>query len=131
VHGQRLQRVNDLLRRVLAEVIEERLRDPRLGFVTLTGVETSPDLRQARVYVSVLGSPEAVRTSVKILNNARHFLRNELRREVELRTLPELRFVFDTSLEHADRIDRLLREVSGSSSGGGAATGDDPEEVEE
>ena len=131
MHGQRLQRVNDLLRRVLAEVIEERLRDPRLGFVTLTGVETSPDLRQARVYVSVLGSPEAVRTSVKILNNARHFLRNELRREVELRTLPELRFVFDTSLEHADRIDRLLREVSGSSSGGGAATGDDPEEVEE
>lgn len=111
MQSQRLSRVNDRLRQVLAELIETRVRDPRRGFVTVIRVETVPDLSLARVYVSVLGSPEQLKESLAVLNRARTFLRAEAARQVELRLMPELRFVHDDALEQADRIDRILKKV--------------------
>ncbi len=111
MQGQRLSRVNDALRRTLAELIENRIRDPRRGFVTVTRVDTVGDLSYARVYVSVLGSAEQVKESLSVLQNARAFLRGEASRELSLRLMPELRFVLDTSLEESDRLDRLIKRV--------------------
>ena len=111
MQSQRLSRVNERLRETLAELIETRVRDPRRGFVTVTRVDTAADLSFARVYVSVLGSPEQLKESLAVLNGARAFLRGEAGRMVDLRLMPELRFVHDDTLEHADRIDRILKKV--------------------
>ena len=111
MQGQRLERVNDLLHRVIAELLETRVRDPRKGFVTVTGVKTTADLKYATVTVSVLGDADATRESLKMLNNARHFLRSELKREVELRMVPELRFVLDESMAKMARVQELLHEI--------------------
>ncbi len=112
MQGQRLERVNDLLHRVIAELLETRVRDPRKGFVTVTGVKTTADLKYATVTVSVLGDPEVTRESLKVLNHAKHFLRSELKREVELRLVPELRFVIDESMAKQARVQELLHEIA-------------------
>lgn len=111
MQGQRLERVNDLLRRVIAELLETRVRDPRKGFVTVLSVKTTADLKYATVTVSVLGDEEKTRESLKVLANARHFLRSELKREVELRLVPELRFVADDSTTKLARVQELLLEI--------------------
>jgi ribosome-binding factor A len=110
--GNRLTRVADLLRHEVAEILTSRMRDPRLGFVTVTGVEVAPDLRNATVFVSVLGPGESFAEHVKLLNHAAPFIWRELaHRHLDLRHLPQLRFRADHSLEHAQRIQELLREA--------------------
>jgi len=89
-------------------LIQRRVRDPRLGFVTVTGVEVSPDLRVAHVYVSVLGSDDDVQRSLESLRRAAGFFRRELGASLSLRYLPELNFRPDDTLERGFRIDRLL-----------------------
>lgn len=105
---RRQRQVAELLHKEISLLIQQRLRDPRLGFVTVTGVEMSPDLRVAHVYVSVLGSDDEVQASLKSLNRATGFFRRELGASLSLRYLPELNFRADDTLERALRIDELL-----------------------
>jgi len=104
----RAERVEQLAREVLGEAIQE-LKDPRLGFVTLTSVKLSPDMRQARAYVSALGGPEERESTMEAIHGATSHLRSILGREVRLRYLPQLEFVEDKTAEHSERIEHLLR----------------------
>ncbi|MFN2519669.1 MAG: 30S ribosome-binding factor RbfA [Candidatus Limnocylindria bacterium] len=109
---KRTDRVNSLLHRELGTIISEELRDPRISFPTVTAVETSRDLRRARVFVSVLGDDDAVASTMKALEDARQHLRHEIGARTELRFVPDLTFVADRSAATATRIAALLREVS-------------------
>lgn len=106
----RPERVATLIKECLAERLTRGLKDPRVGFVTVTRVEVDRDLSLARVYVSVLGDAKEKTAALKGLTSARGFLRRELGRTVRLRSLPELRFVLDLGLEHYARITDLLDE---------------------
>jgi ribosome-binding factor A len=103
--------VNALLHEELQQLIQQEVKDPRVGFATVTGVETTPDLRHARVYVTVLAGDEEAETAVRALQEARAYLRRELAARTELRYVPELDFSRDTTLERANRIEALLREA--------------------
>ncbi len=119
---KRTDRVNALLQRELGTLISEELRDPRIAFATVTSVETSADLRTARVFVSVLADEEGVRATMTAVEEARPYLRRELGRRTELRYVPDLTFVSDRSAARATRISKLLREAregAGDSGDGG------------
>ena len=105
---RRQRQVAELLHEEISLLIQRRVRDPRLGFVTVTSVKMSPDLRVAHVYVSVLGSDDDVQTSLESLSRAAGFFRRELSASLSLRYLPELNFRPDDTLERALRIDQLL-----------------------
>jgi len=108
VTTRRQRQVAELLHEELSVLIQRRARDPRLGFVTVTGVEMSPDLRVAHVYVSVLGDDDDVKQSLQGLRRAAGFFRRELGSSLSLRYLPELNFRSDDSLARGLRIDQLL-----------------------
>jgi ribosome-binding factor A len=103
-----MRRVDEAVRAVLSEAIASELKDPRVGFVTVTGVKTSPDLRHARVYVSVLGNDEQRTTSLTVLRAARGFLQRKVASELTLKHTPSLSFEYDTSIDHGMRITELL-----------------------
>ena len=107
----RRERLGDQLRVELADLIQNELRDPRVGFATVTEVRMSPDLRYARVYVSVMGDKDETRESFEALNRAGGFLRAQVGRRLKLRHVPELRFTLDETLDTSDRIDSLLRDT--------------------
>ncbi len=108
---RRTDQINDLLRSELSDLLREEVNDPRMhGLVTITRVDVSPDLRQARAYVSVLGTDEDRRSTMQALESARPFLRRELGARVKLRYTPNLRFVSDTSMEEAQEMTDLLRQ---------------------
>jgi ribosome-binding factor A len=111
MQGKRLDRVNQLIREEISMLLQRELKDPRLGFVTVTHVETSPDLRTAKVFVSVLGNEAQWTSSLTALASARGFVRNWLRQHLDLRQTPELDFRADRSMEHAARIQELLRQL--------------------
>jgi len=106
----RMRRVNEAVREVVSGRIAEGLRDPRIGFVTVTSVDTSPDLRQARVYVSVLGDPEEREATMAGLESAHGVLQQAVASELRLKHTPTLQFVFDESIGRAMRISELLDE---------------------
>lgn len=108
MRGGRMRRVDEAMRAVLSDAIATDLKDPRVGFVTVTGVRTSPDLRHARVYVSVLGG-EAVRSaSLDGLRSAHGFLQRCLATELTLKHTPALTFEYDDSVDRGMRITSLL-----------------------
>jgi ribosome-binding factor A len=111
---KRTDRVNALLQRELGQVISEELNDPRISFATVTAVETTPDLRTARVHVSVLGDEAKGREAMAALDRAKHHLRRVLGERTELRYVPDLVFIEDRSAERAARISSLLREAAAS-----------------
>ncbi|MBI3636545.1 MAG: 30S ribosome-binding factor RbfA [Candidatus Rokubacteria bacterium] len=112
MQGKRLERVNQLIREEVSLLLQRELKDPRLGFVTVTEVETSPDLRMAKVFVSVLGNEEQWAASLAALGSARGFIRNWLRQNLDLRVTPVLEFRADRSMEHAARIQELLKQIN-------------------
>ena len=103
-----MRRVNEAVREVVSVRIAEGLRDPRIGFVTVTSVDTSPDLRQARVFVSVLGTPEEREATMAGLDSAHGVLQLAVARELRLKHTPTLQFVFDESIDRGMRISELL-----------------------
>jgi ribosome-binding factor A len=103
-----MRRVNEAVREVLSARIAEGLNDPRIGFVTLTSVETSPDLRHARVYVSVLGDESARAESLAALASAHGLLQKAIASELRMKRTPTLQFVFDESIDRGMRISELL-----------------------
>lgn len=108
--SQRTEKVQKLTKEILGESIQ-RLKDPRIGFATVTAVRVSADLRHARVLVSVLGTEEERRATMAGLRSASPHLRTELGRQMPLRYLPELVFELDTGTDTADRVERLLKQI--------------------
>ncbi len=106
-----MRRVNEAVRQVLSETVGE-LKDPRIGFVTITGVETSPDLRHARVYVSVLGPEKERRESLTGLEAAHGVLQARLARELRMKRTPQLAFEYDPSVERGVRMTQLIDELA-------------------
>lgn len=115
--SSRMRRVDEAIRAVLSDTLVQGLKDPRIGFVTVTDVSTSPDLRHARVYVSVLGDDAARTASLEGLNSAHGFLQSAINAELRLKRTPELRFVDDETVRRAARLEELLvDEEEGTSS---------------
>src|SRR5919201_292310 len=114
--SRRQERVNHLLQKEISSLIEFESSDPRLQGVTVSAVEISPDLRQARVFVVATGDEERDREIRHGLRSAKRFFRRELARRIQLRLVPELDFVFDRSFEEGQRIERLIREARQASS---------------
>ena len=109
--GERMRRVNESVRQVLSEAVGE-LKDPRIGFVTVTAVETSADLRHARVFVSVLGSERKRERTIAGLSAAHGILQARLARELRMKRTPQLAFEYDPSVERAARMTRLIDELA-------------------
>ena len=108
----RMRRVDEAVRAVLSDAIAKDLKDPRVGFVTVTGVKTSPDLRHARVYVSVLGDEPTREGSLEGLRSAHGYLQGVLSRELTLKHTPALTFEYDKSIDHGMRISELLDQTA-------------------
>jgi ribosome-binding factor A len=105
-----MRRVNEAMREVLSDAIATEIKDPRVGFVTVTGVKTSPDLRHARVYVSVLGDEPTREASLDGLRSAHGFLQHRLASELKLKHTPALTFEYDDTIDKGMRITELLDE---------------------
>lgn len=104
----RMRRINEMLREVVGAAISTDLNDPRIGFVTVTSVETSPDLRSARVYFSVLGEPGDREATLAGLRSSHGVIQARIARETRMRRTPTLTFHYDESIERGVRISRLL-----------------------
>ena len=111
--AHRIERINTLLRREISELLQRQVKDPRLGaFIAVTEVSTSPDLRQAKVFVSCISSQEEKQETLSALAGASRFFRKELTKHLRLRHIPELSFHWDDSIERGDRLLRLIDQVS-------------------
>ncbi len=109
---KRSQRVSDLLREEIADIISCKLKDPRIGFTTVMGVDLTDDLKIARVYVSILKHEER-KTTIEVLNSAKSFIRSELSKRLKLKFIPSIEFRLDTSIEYGNRIEKLLNDIKG------------------
>ncbi len=108
--GDRMRRVDEAMREVLSDAITASIKDPRVGFVTVTAVETSPDLRHARVFVSVLGDDTVRRRSMNGLESAHGYLQRRVASELRLKNTPTLQFLYDDSADRGLRIAELIDE---------------------
>lgn len=109
--GVRQQRVREAYRQELSQLIQRELKDPRIGFLSITDVEVSGDLRQVKVYVSVMGDQQVKEETMAALDRARSFLRSEMGKRVRLRYTPELFFYLDQSIERGVRLKGLLDQL--------------------
>ncbi len=107
-----MRRVNEAVREVVSSHIAEDLKDPRIGFVTVTGVETSADLRSARVFVSVLGDETERNDAIAGLRHSRGFLQAQINTQLRMKRTPHLDFVYDDTTERAVRLTRLIDEAT-------------------
>jgi ribosome-binding factor A len=108
--NDRMRRVDEAVREVLSEAVTSEIKDPRVGFVTVTDVDTSPDLRHARVYVSILGEDAARRRGLDGLRSAHGYLQRRVSRELRLKHTPTLDFIYDDSLDRSLRLQEILEE---------------------
>ena len=108
----RTQRVGGQIQRELAQIIQQELRDPRLGIVTISAVEVSKDMTHAKVFITLMNPDQDVEATLKVLKKASGFLRHALGKRILLRVLPELHFVYDSSLDEGMRISTLLDAVA-------------------
>ncbi|MDX1622465.1 MAG: 30S ribosome-binding factor RbfA [Gemmatimonadota bacterium] len=124
---RRMDRVDELLKEEIAGILRD-MKDPRVGFLTVMDVETSPDLRHARVYVSVLGEEEEKQEAMEALRRARGWVRARVGEEVTLKFLPEIHFELDRTLERAARIEELIDEMRSDVKGAGSGEPPQPED---
>jgi ribosome-binding factor A len=110
---KRADRVADLIRQEIADMLLRKVKDPRVSNVTITGVEVSADLQNARIYYCIMGSPaeEEIKTAGQGLNKAKGYMRQELGKRLHMRYIPNLTFYYDASFEYGDKIERLLKEI--------------------
>lgn len=114
---KRVDRINGLLRQEISELLSRGIKDPRLnGIITITQVQTSSDLRSARVFVSVMGDQDAKASAMEGLRSAATFLRRELRDRLSLRYVPFMTFILDSTIEEADRLLTVLNSLGGDNS---------------
>src|SRR5690349_1956802 len=109
--NRRQVQVAEAVQQHVSYLLQRELKDPRIGFVTVTSVEMSADLKYSRVFVSVMGTPEEQKATMDALASARGYIRRELAARLDLRFAPEVQFRLDTSAEYSDRINRLLNEL--------------------
>jgi ribosome-binding factor A len=109
--GTRRERVEQLIVREVSDILRREVKDPRIGFVTVTDAQITTDLGYAKVFVSVMGTAEEQEAALKGLNSAARFIRSEFGKRVTMRTLPELTFRIDTAIAHGARIHELLEQV--------------------
>ena len=109
----RIEKLQELIKQEMSKMLLKELKDPRIGFVTVTDVEMTGDLREAKIYVSVMGGEEQVKSSLEGLNSALGFIRREIGHRIRLRFTPEISFALDTSLDYGDHIQKLLLQVEG------------------
>jgi ribosome-binding factor A len=107
----RQEKIQELLREEISDILRREIKDPRLGFVTVTGAEVSPDLRHAKVFVSIMGSEEERAQNMAILKNAEHFIRQAFGKRARMKIIPEIEFRLDTSVDHGVRILELLEQI--------------------
>lgn len=111
----RIEKLQELIKQEMSKMLLTDLKDPRIGFVTVTDVEMTGDLREAKIYVSIMGNAEQVKSSLEGLSSALGFIRREIGQRVRLRFTPEISFALDTSLDYGDHIQKLLLQVEGDS----------------
>ena len=111
MEGKRSEKVADLIHKEISEMLVKTIKDPRIGFVTITRVAVSEDYRSAKVYFSVAGTVEERQRSIEGLNSAKGYVRKELGRRVRLRYTPEILFKFDPSIEYAIHIGEVIRHL--------------------
>ncbi|HTY81633.1 MAG TPA: 30S ribosome-binding factor RbfA [Dehalococcoidales bacterium] len=110
--SHRIERVNTQIKREISELIQQHLRDPRLtDFIAVTEVATSPDLKHAKIFVSGIGGQAEEQPILSALNSASGFLRSSLAKRMKMRYTPELHFAWDSSIEHGDKVLRLLDQI--------------------
>ncbi|MCL2617611.1 MAG: 30S ribosome-binding factor RbfA [Defluviitaleaceae bacterium] len=110
----RLQKINDELRKEAAEIIRSELKDPRVGaMTTVTSAQTTSDLKQCKIFVSILGDAQAKKAAMAGLKNSAPYMRKMLAKRVNLRNTPEITFVLDESLEYGMKMDRLFKDMAG------------------
>jgi ribosome-binding factor A len=127
--GSRPERVGEELRHELSQILAREVHDPGVGFVTLTRVKVSPDLQVARVFYTQMGDDRAKKDTTRALERATPFLRRQIASRLRLRRVPELHFTFDQTVEHQDRIERILLELQQAREAqhAAAAPGTEPE----
>lgn len=107
----RANRIAEQMKKELGEIIGRKLKDPRIGFVTITDVEVSGDLQQAKIFLTVLGDEDNKEATLEGLKKAKGFIRSEIGTRIRLRKTPEIEFEWDESYEHGARIEKLLHEI--------------------
>ncbi|MBA4536233.1 30S ribosome-binding factor RbfA [Bacillus aquiflavi] len=107
----RANRVGEQMKKELGAIISQKIKDPRVGFVTVTDVQVTGDLQQAKVYISVLGDKEEKENTLKGLTKAKGFIRTEIGQRIRLRKTPEIIFEFDESIDYGNRIETLLDQI--------------------
>ncbi|MCE5199929.1 MAG: 30S ribosome-binding factor RbfA [Armatimonadota bacterium] len=107
----RQEKIQELLREEISDILRREFKDPRLGFITITGAEVTSDLRHAKVFVSVLGTEQQREENIAILKKGEHFVRAALGRRIHMKTLPEIDFRLDTSADKGIRIQELLEQI--------------------
>ncbi|AEH53239.1 MULTISPECIES: 30S ribosome-binding factor RbfA [Heyndrickxia] len=107
----RANRVGEQMKKELSDIIGRKLKDPRVGFVTVTDVEVTGDLQQAKVYLTVLGDEEQKKDTLDGLEKAKGFIRSEVGKRIRLRKTPELIFEIDESIEYGNRIETLIKKI--------------------
>ena len=108
----RIARLRELMKKEVSEILQREMKDPRIGFVSVTDVELSADLRHAKIFVSIFGDAAAKTKTMEGLVSAQGFVRTELAHRIRLRRIPEVLFRLDESIERGARVNRLLRQVS-------------------
>lgn len=109
--SMRANRVAEQMKKELGDIIGNKVKDPRIGFMTVTDVEVTGDLQQATIYISVLGKEREKKDTLNGLNKAKGFIRTEIGQRIRLRVTPEIKFEIDESVAYGNRIDSLLRQV--------------------
>ncbi len=107
----RPERLAEAIKKEVSELLREELKDPRIGFVSITSVDVSKDLRYANIYASIFGEPDQQKISIKALQKAQGFIRGELGKRIRLRYTPEITFKLDQSISHGSRIIALMEKV--------------------
>ena len=119
----RIEKLQELIKQEMSKMLINDLKDPRIGFVTVTGVEMTGDLRAAKIFVSIMGGTDQVKSSLDGLNSALGFVRREIGQRVRLRFTPEISFALDTSLNYGEHIQKLLLQVEGNAHDDNAQAG--------
>ena len=109
----RIEKLQELIKQETGKMLLNDIKDPRIGFVTVTDVEMTGDLREAKIFVSIMGGDEQVKSSLEGLQSALGFIRREIGKRIRLRFTPEISFALDTSLDYGDHIQKLLLQVEG------------------
>ena len=108
----RVEKLQELIKQEMSKMLLKEIKDPRIGFVTVTDVEMTGDLREAKIYVSIMGNEEKVKESLEGLQSALGFIRREIGKRVRLRFTPTISFALDTSLDYSEHIQKLLLQVN-------------------